>query len=91
MLPTHRSCTLIMDVIYELTLCAMCSCFWSFQVCLLGQISAKSDAFLEGLETTHALRRHVTAACKSVKQLRSAMHRVQREVVDKAMLVPQLA
>jgi hypothetical protein len=61
------------------------------QVCLLGQISSRSNAFLEGLETTHVLRQHVAGACKSVKQLRKAMARVQAEVVDKAIRVPQLA
>lgn len=61
------------------------------EVCLLSQISARSDAFLEGLETTHALRRHVSGACSSVLQLRRAMARVEEEVVVKAMRVPQLA
>eukprot|EP00611_Tribonema_gayanum_P006690 TRINITY_DN1598_c0_g1_i3.p1 TRINITY_DN1598_c0_g1~~TRINITY_DN1598_c0_g1_i3.p1 ORF type:complete len:811 (+),score=207.55 TRINITY_DN1598_c0_g1_i3:43-2475(+) len=61
------------------------------EVSLLGQISARSDAFLEGLETTHALRKVVSQACTSVQQLRAAMARIESEVVTKAIRVPQLA
>lgn len=58
---------------------------------MLGQISDRADAFLEGLETTHALRRVVSQACDSVQQLRAAMARIDAEVVAKAIKVPQLA
>ena len=63
--------------------------FW--QVSLLGQISIRSDTFLEGLETTHILRNVVSEACSSVNDLRKSMMRIDNEVVKKAIHVPQLA
>ncbi|CAM9483130.1 unnamed protein product, partial [Chrysoparadoxa australica] len=58
------------------------------EVCLLKQISSRSDAFFEGLQTTHILKQQVAEACTSVQQLRQMM---EVDVVAKAMKVPQLA
>ncbi|CAM9093662.1 unnamed protein product, partial [Phaeothamnion confervicola] len=61
------------------------------EVCLLKQISIRSDAFFEGLETTHVLKSHVSDACRSVYQLRLAVQSMEADVVAKALEVPRLA
>ncbi|CBJ32982.1 conserved unknown protein [Ectocarpus siliculosus] len=60
------------------------------EVCLLKQISHRSDAFFEGLKTSQDLQTHVTGACTTLYQLRESMRCMEKDVLAGPMRVPQL-
>eukprot|EP00752_Nemacystus_decipiens_P001861 g1793.t1 len=60
------------------------------EVCLLKQISHRSDALFEGLKTSQDLQTHVTGACTTLYQLRESMRSMQEDVLAGPMRVPQL-
>ncbi|CAN0141378.1 unnamed protein product, partial [Scytosiphon promiscuus] len=60
------------------------------EVCLLKQISHRSDALFEGLKTSQDLQTHVGGACTTLYQLRESMRCMQQEVLAGPMRVPQL-